>query len=183
MHSRVVGQGVRETMRKIRLTAWILIGIFSLFVAPLVYGGIASTTGDVVIVPAPASVAEGTHESDTQVIAFQERVGVVLPALPASVSDVPAGTIVNSYLLHFDPVGATGASHQVAGSVTFNEPCGCSIPTRRWRDKLILPNLSRFVGHTRGRIHRNISPACPSRLHRRCRQYPDGRLAGEFAGR
>jgi hypothetical protein len=99
-----------------------LIAILSLFVTPRVYGSIASSTGDVVIVPAPASVADGTNESDTQVIAFQERVGVVLPALPASVSDVPAGTIVNSYLLHFDPVGAIGASHQVAGSVTFNEP-------------------------------------------------------------
>ena len=105
-----------------RITAWSLIAILSLFVTLRVYGSIASSTGDVVIVPAPASVADGTHESDTQVIAFQERVGVVLPALPASVSDVPAGTIVNSYLLHFDPVGATGASHQVAGSVTFNEP-------------------------------------------------------------
>ena len=102
-------------------------------------GGILGTTPNVVSVTAPASVVEGANESDTDILAFSEAQGIALPAnfladiTSAGVFQAPgfpspvvliAATVVNSHLLHFDPIGSGPAQTNVgtftSGSVTFN---------------------------------------------------------------
>lgn len=85
--------------------------------------------------PAPASVNPGALESDSHIVLIRERqalttataMKVVVPArTDGSASEqivtLPAGTRVDSYLLHFDPVGAPSQAVQVIGSVTFDQP-------------------------------------------------------------
>lgn len=102
--------------------------------------GIASASTPLVESVPPSNLYHNQWESDTQIQVFDEVQGLVLPSdltvdlvSPAgasiqSMSDVPthgtvlpAGTVVNSHLLHFDTVG----SHSVTlsgGSVTFGTP-------------------------------------------------------------
>ncbi|HEY3240645.1 MAG TPA: hypothetical protein VGL92_13830, partial [Acidimicrobiia bacterium] len=98
---------------------------------------LAGTGGGVVKVAAPSSVLEDAYESETEIRAFDEGQGVTLAAplavditVPgdyAAVDDltpgtIPAGTRVNSHLLHADPVGSPDPLEPVlvAGAVTFD---------------------------------------------------------------
>ena len=95
------------------------------------------TGGDVVVVSAPADTRIGRLESNTEIKLFFERLGYELPVdvqlditLPSTVpvpdnqtpGVLPAGSMVNSYMAHFDPVGKpAGTGVDVEGSVTFDE--------------------------------------------------------------
>lgn len=98
---------------------------------------LAGTSGGVVKVIAPASVAEDAYESDTEIRAFDESQGVTLaaplvvditaPGDYAVAGDltpgtIPAGTRVDSHLLHADPVGSPDPLEPVlvSGAVTFD---------------------------------------------------------------
>lgn len=87
---------------------------------------------------APKSLAPGRLEDDRAVFLFLERENVALPQEIQGVivsprgrtltrevrAAVPAGTRVDSYLLHFDPKGVSKSSSgkHAAGSVTFSRP-------------------------------------------------------------
>ncbi len=97
---------------------------------------IVSATGDVVEVSPPPSVAPGASESNERIIAFDEQQcytltqpltvdisqpGTYSPTNPVlTPSVIPAGTVVSSHLLHFDPVGAPLTTVTRSGSATFD---------------------------------------------------------------
>ena len=100
---------------------------------------IVSTTGDVVVATPPADITNGQWESNTQIRAFAEQQEVVLvSSLPVDISvsgtspsavdsnlspaTIQAGTIVDSYALHFDVVGSleTKNAKEATGSITFS---------------------------------------------------------------
>jgi hypothetical protein len=97
-----------------------------------------SSSGAVQLIPAPPSVQQGALESDTQIQLFSERRGVSLASsvavditAPGSYTSavgltsgtVSAGTLVDSYYLHADPVGISQNIGQMqAGTVTFPTP-------------------------------------------------------------
>jgi hypothetical protein len=98
---------------------------------------ITATGGQAVKIAAPPSVAPGALESDTQIAGFDERQGVTLAsAIAVDVTQpghvhsnaeltpgtIPAGTRVNTHLLHADPVGnpAPAGSPVWNGSATFD---------------------------------------------------------------
>lgn len=94
-----------------------------------------SSSGAVHVISAPPSVQLGALESDTQIQFFGERLGVSLSSnvgvdissagtyssvAGLSTGIVSAGTIVDSYYLHADPVGFSNTVGQLeAGAVTF----------------------------------------------------------------
>ncbi|RMF86878.1 MAG: hypothetical protein D6739_02515, partial [Nitrospirae bacterium] len=95
-----------------------------------------TVSGAVTLAPPPGDVTLGAYESDTAIYLFPERTGVTLASdlaadvtAPGSVgtsADLTPGTIaaataVDSYLLHFDPVGSTNVV-RLTGSVTFDRP-------------------------------------------------------------
>ena len=107
-------------------------------IASLAQGGVTATTGAVVVIPAPASIVTGGLESDTQIDAFAEMQGTALAhaitldiTVPGtsptatnqhlSTGSLPAGSLVNSYYLHFDDVGSsTTTAVALSGSITFD---------------------------------------------------------------
>ena len=109
-------------------------GILSL--APASLAAITATTGNITVVPAPASVAVGAIENNTTIGAFDERQRRVLtqplnlditavgnydsgkPALTPGT--VPAGTTINSHFLHADIIGAGPIT--LSGTITFDQP-------------------------------------------------------------
>jgi len=108
-----------------------LVGVCVLL--PEASGKILSTTPNVVEIEAPPSVLGHALEADTLVRAFNERYGVVLPVgLDVNISTpgrydsttsltprtIPAGSLVQSHFLHFDPEGSTRSDTH--GSVTFD---------------------------------------------------------------
>ncbi|HEY4329011.1 MAG TPA: hypothetical protein VGN88_04685 [Phycisphaerae bacterium] len=95
-------------------------------------------SGAVQIIAAPGDVSVGHLESDTSAQLFAERQAVtisqplVLDITAAgnspngndpnfSLATLPAGTLVNSYYLHFDVVGTPAQGVEVTGSVTWGE--------------------------------------------------------------
>jgi hypothetical protein len=98
--------------------------------------GIARTSFAVRLVdPAPASVNPGAVESNSHITLIRERqalttsteMKVIIPARTdgsanEQIVTLPAGMRVDSYLLHFDPVGTPSQAVQVIGSVTFDHP-------------------------------------------------------------
>ncbi len=91
---------------------------------------IVSTTGAMTEIFAPVSFLEGATESSTSIVILDEGMTV----LPSDVSVnafgpgthdgsappylmIPAGTLVNSYLVHFDPIGSTFTT--LTGAVFF----------------------------------------------------------------
>jgi hypothetical protein len=110
--------------------------------SPIAHAGISSIGGAVVIVASPPADISSNHwESNTQIRAFVEQTNLVLPqdvaddiSVPGtspsatdanlSPSKIPAGTAVNSYMLHFDVNGqrATDNALEETGSVFFTEP-------------------------------------------------------------
>jgi hypothetical protein len=110
----------------------------SLLATSPAWAGIAATTGDVQNVTAtpPTDVREGKYEDNKKIRAFEEQRGVVLgaplavdltaPGLydathPMTPGFIAPGTLVNSYLLHFDHVGILGSSIR-KGTLTLDEP-------------------------------------------------------------
>ncbi len=97
-------------------------------------GAILSTSGAMVEIPPPASVVGGALESSTSIFIFDEGTSVVppsptllynVPAAPGTYGDVgppyfalPPGAALNSYLVHFDPIG--GGFATLTGGVTFD---------------------------------------------------------------
>jgi len=111
----------------------VLVG--ALAALPAAHAAITSTGGAVSSTAAPASVAVGALESDTTIIAFEERRNRVLtaplvldvtavgtydatsPALTPGV--VPPGTTVSSYFVHADALG--GGSVTLSGNLGVDE--------------------------------------------------------------
>lgn len=105
---------------------------------PGVSAGVIGTSPLVQLIAPPASVAPGVLESNTFAFLFQERLGFVLPtAVNANITapglyndssagltpgTIPAGTLVDSYYLHTDPVGTPAAGVPFSGSFTFSTP-------------------------------------------------------------
>lgn len=103
--------------------------------------GIVGTTGAVVIVnpvaPDNDFTTNGAGQSDTVIRTFAEVTDFALPSLfPVNVSiagtslpgdanlsslDLPTGGYVNTYFVHFDPVGRPSQLVNAAGSITFDE--------------------------------------------------------------
>lgn len=103
-------------------------------------GSIIGTTGALTVTTAPADLMPGALESDTAIALIAERQNLTLGAsLPVDITlagsspsagsqnfspgTIPAGTAINSYLAHFDVVGAPSPQDAVAasGSVTFDQ--------------------------------------------------------------
>ena len=114
-------------------TATGLAAVFVLLMSSVSFGGIIATTGDVVIVD-PTSVLPGEQEDNDTIFVFPEQQGAVLSsvvpidvATPGTVTTssdlvrgaIDAGTQVNSYFVHFDPVGSPAAGLTTMGSLTF----------------------------------------------------------------
>ena len=127
--------GRRHRARSARAVA-VLSAALLLSSRGLAHAAIDSTTGAAVKVAAPASVVENAYESDTEIRAFDERQAVTLEApLAVDITDpgtydgsgpltpgtIPAGTVVDSHLLHADPIGSPDPQTPVTfqGGVTF----------------------------------------------------------------
>lgn len=97
--------------------------------------GIISVSGQVEVIPPPPSVRGGDLESDTFARIFPERQGVVLPAglsvditVPGSYATfasltpgvLPAGALVDSFLVHADPISPGTPVIRYIGSITFD---------------------------------------------------------------
>jgi len=92
-------------------------------------------SGDVALTPVPLSLASRAFENDDSIALVEEKIGFSLPGnLSIDVDGTPgtydeladltggslsAGTVVNSYILHFDPVGFASPAISRSGSVTF----------------------------------------------------------------
>src|SRR5947207_6476394 len=109
-------------------------------ITPTIHAGISSTSGAVVVSTPPLDVSSNQWESNTIIRAFPERQSFTLTqpldvdiTLPGTSPDattenlspgtIPAGTIVNSYLIHFDVNGtrATNNALEAIGSITFTD--------------------------------------------------------------
>ncbi|MHC4415272.1 MAG: PEP-CTERM sorting domain-containing protein [Planctomycetota bacterium] len=112
----------------------VAIPAFLLATTSLAEAGIINTTGDIIQIPAPPSVMLDQFESASTIYAFDEVQGFTLTAdvlvdasqsgtysdpLQLTPATIPAGTFVNVYIVHFDPLGQTDT--QVSGSVTFDQ--------------------------------------------------------------
>lgn len=122
---------MNDAGRLLQVAACILV----LACAPFARAGIFGTVGATQISP-PPSVQGNVLESNSTMYVFVERSGIALPAetqvdisqpstfhelsdlTPAS---VPAGTLLDSYYVHFDPVGTT-TSRTLTAAVTFDQP-------------------------------------------------------------
>ena len=98
----------------------------------------AAVTGAVVPIPPPPSLLPEALESDSEIFFIEEQTDYVLPADVLVDSDgtpglyyqplgglpaiLPAGSLVNIHLLHFDPVGRPFTPVRVMGSVSFSHP-------------------------------------------------------------
>lgn len=87
----------------------------------------------------PINLTDGNWQSSTEIRAFQEQQDFVLPqavsvdiTVPGtspnstdsnlSPGTIPAGTVVDSYFLHFDPVGKPAHPVELTGSITLDAP-------------------------------------------------------------
>ncbi|HMQ15686.1 MAG TPA: PEP-CTERM sorting domain-containing protein [Phycisphaerae bacterium] len=106
--------------------------LFCIPMAVMAQAGIVGWTGDVQVISPPPSVREGEKTSNDWAFLFSERTGAVLAAdlwvdayqagfydAPGDLAGkyIPAGTTVNSYLLHMDQTALFGSSF--SGSFTF----------------------------------------------------------------
>lgn len=97
-------------------------------------------TADIEVISAPPSVELGAIESSAKIRAFAEKQNLALPSSVTANITAPGtytftsggppvftsgtlatGTVVSSYLLHFDPAGSPGTPIARTGSVTFDE--------------------------------------------------------------
>lgn len=126
---------------KVRFLASLVVPVLG--IGPLATAAVVGTTGAVVQYSdsqVPSDIATGDWENNTQIREFPEVQNFTLPAggvtadvtvpgtSPSSTSQnlstgvIPAGTVVDSYFLHFDPVGEPNPADTLSGSITFNEP-------------------------------------------------------------
>ncbi len=123
---------------RFRLARCRLVWLFSLCFLPLMATRSAAdviTTGEVTLIPAPPSVQLNALQSDTNVYLFPEKQGITLSQnvnvdittagsytaaaqTPFTPGVVAAGTVVNSWLVHFNP--ADGPLYG-SGSLTFTD--------------------------------------------------------------
>ncbi|MBN2187220.1 MAG: hypothetical protein JW732_07215 [Dehalococcoidia bacterium] len=88
-----------------------------------VFAAVKYVTGDMVFLYSPpASVVAGALESSDEVYVFNEKQNVFLSSdlLTDDSKTIPAGTSVNSHLVHFDPVGVANVVISVSGTVNFD---------------------------------------------------------------
>ncbi|MGN6367815.1 MAG: hypothetical protein ACTHN5_06100 [Phycisphaerae bacterium] len=103
-------------------------------------GAVTGATGAVVLnTSPPASIISGDWESNTAIREFVEAepktltqavaVDLTAPGTSPGAADdnlspgtIPVGTVVNSYFLHFDPVGKPSTPVTLSGSITFDTP-------------------------------------------------------------
>lgn len=106
------------------------VGILCL-VSQISSASVVSTTGGITFTSAPTSVVTNATENSTTMLAFNEQQGVTLAsslsvdllAQTSTAGSIAAGTDINSYFLHFDPVGTDGtqaAGSFLTGSITFD---------------------------------------------------------------
>ncbi|GEM_PF-5553923 len=110
-----------------------LASFIALLAPPPAPAAIVSTSGAVVEVTAPPSVAKNAYVSDTEIRAFDEQQNVTIlapitvdftePGSYDSLSELaptvlPAGTCLQSHFIHFDSTGSLGVRLQ--GSVTYD---------------------------------------------------------------
>lgn len=115
-----------------RASIFIKFCLIALLTAP-VSGGVLSTSGDVVEHSVPASLELDAFEAEGEIRLLTESENLTLSeAVTANVTlpstcdapedltpgEIPAGTTITSYLLHFDPVSDDTTA---SGSVTFDE--------------------------------------------------------------
>ncbi|HEY4310200.1 MAG TPA: PEP-CTERM sorting domain-containing protein [Pirellulales bacterium] len=99
---------------------------------------ILNYSSTIVVIPAPANVTPGNLESDKRIRVFAEQqhltlahdlaVDITVPGTsPAggvpnlSIGSIAAGTLVDSYLLHFDDAGTPGDPVHITGSIAFSD--------------------------------------------------------------
>ena len=97
-----------------------------------VQAAVVSTSADIKKISAPSSVVQGALQSDSYIYLFEEQQGVVLGSdlsvdwLPSDGDSldtgkggtIAAGTRVNSYFLHFDPLSDDAKAY---GEVDFSD--------------------------------------------------------------
>ncbi len=106
-----------------------------------VFGGpagaaVTGTTGQVVSVSPPPSVADGAYTSNTEIRVFAEKEVTITAALTVAEVWTPAGkvsktwgvnTCFQSHLVHYDRVDGT-ADGRLSGTVTFAKPVVAVLP-------------------------------------------------------
>jgi len=113
-----------------------LITVICAFVAMPTMADITGVTGDVLEVsPIPSDLRLDVYESDTNIFVFDEKQNLTLPsdvsvditqagtyndAGDLTPGTITAGTVVNSYLIHVDPVGTASSLFTYEGSITFS---------------------------------------------------------------
>jgi hypothetical protein len=76
--------------------------------------------GQALVTEPPASVQPGAWENDSNIRVFGERYNTELTtALTIGGKVIPAGTKVNSYYVHADPVGSANVNREYTGSISF----------------------------------------------------------------
>lgn len=105
-----------------------IVSIF--FTAGVLHAGPISVSGDFTLIAPPTSVLPGALESSTTAWAFAEQQNVTLASdlmvdqlmSGGSAGTIASGTTINSFFLHFDPVGDQNRPQDVvtvSGSLTF----------------------------------------------------------------
>jgi len=120
-----------------RVLGAFLIGVTAL--ASFATGAVTGTTGAVRVIATPSNLRLGFTENNVRIRAFSEQLDRTLTSdlpvdisVPSSVPDapsinlspgvIPAGTRVESWLLHFDPIGIPGSPLTLQGSISFDTP-------------------------------------------------------------
>jgi hypothetical protein len=113
-------------------------GLFSFFViGACLQASVIGTTGNVIQVAPPATVQVNQNENTADAILFTEQTDFILPTSVTADILVPgtylssagmpqgtiaAGTAVDSYYYHSDPVGKPSPGVGYQGSITFSTP-------------------------------------------------------------
>jgi len=136
---------------------------------------ITGVTGQAVLDTLPQTLWAGWHEGANAFV-FEENHNVVLgsplnvnllapfnwtgpvPAAPFPVVALPAGTVLNSHLVHFDPVGKSNTNKFAAGTVTFsNKILAAIIETSRLNGTDALLGPASMVGkYPTGQTYRGL---------------------------
>lgn len=117
-------------------TAISFASLFALLMSSVAFAAVAATSGDAVEISAPASVKQGYSESNNDIIVFMEQqnfeltrnvyAGITQPGTynrlrHLTTGRIPEGTLVNTYMLHTDPVDRPYGKVEFNGSVEFEE--------------------------------------------------------------
>lgn len=143
--------------------------LFVLLIDLPVHADVVAVGGAASVIPIPPGLGGDVFESDTTIAVFYEQqalqlnsllsVDATLAKLYVATTDldpatIPAGTVVNSYLVHFDRVGQPGAFLFRSGSVTLDQPVLGLISTRTnllASDAILgIPTTTYAVGSNRG---------------------------------